>query len=56
MIRDALTQKLKNHLLILNVLEPEQTLFYIYKVCGVGGPDEVRALLKRLSDPLETDD
>ena len=55
-VRDALTQKLRDQLLSLNLMEPEQALFYIYKICAPGGPEEVRALLKQLSDPIPEDE
>ena len=53
MLREAIPAEMKEHLLNTDVLEPEETLLYIHKRCGPGGPEERAALLKSLVNPVE---
>ena len=54
-MRDAQQNKVKEFILSMNLIEPEQILYYIYQRCGPGGPEERKAVLERISHPVEKD-
>ena len=55
-VRDAQQNKVKEFLLSMNLVEPEKVLIYVYKRCGPGGPEERKAVLERITHPIEKDE
>ncbi len=50
-LRDAIPADLKQRLLQSNELEPEQTLFALYRKAAPGGPEERSSLLSQIQTP-----
>ena len=50
-LRDAIPADLKQRLLQSNEMEPEQTLFALYRKAAPGGPEERSSLLSQIQNP-----
>ena len=53
MIHEAVNKEVRNHMVSLSIMEPEVSLFHIYKRCAPGGPEERKVLLEKVRVPVK---
>ena len=53
MIHEAVHKDLRTHMVALGMMDPEISLFHIYKRCAPGGPEERKLLLEKVRNPLK---
>ena len=56
MIHEAVNKEVRNHMVSLGIMDPEVSLFHIYKRCAPGGPEERKILLEKVRVPVKKND